>query len=97
MPLHVRLTQTSNTGLQTLLMVGPAFGGISITQPGRTTQSYTMTGMATVVRLQPKEGIALGPTQLRIGAELGWQGLWADKVSASRGFIGLDFGLAWSL
>ncbi len=97
MPLLVRLTQTGNSGLQTVLLVGPAFGGLTVTPGSHPAQSHSMSGMATVVRLQPKSGIALGPTQLRIGAELGWQGLWGDKVSASRGFAGVDLGFPWSL
>jgi len=97
MPLLLRLTQTSSSQLQTVLLIGPAFGGLSVTPGSRSAQTHSMTGLATIVRLQPKEGIALGPTQLRIGAELGWQGLWADKVSASRGFFGVDLGLPWSL
>ena len=96
-PLLLRLTQTSSSQLQTVLLVGPAFGGLSVTPGTRPSQDHTMTGIATIVRLQPKEGIALGPTQLRIGAEMGWQGLWADKVSSSSGFFGLDLGLPWSL
>ena len=97
MPLLVRLTQTGGNQLQTVLLVGPAFGGLSVTPGTRASQDHSMTGLATIVRLQPKEGIALGPTQLRIGAEMGWQGLWADKVSSSRGFFGVDLGLPWSL
>ena len=97
MPLLMRLTQTGSSQLQTVLLVGPAFGGLSVTPGTRASQDHTMAGLATIVRLQPKEGIALGPTQLRIGAEMGWQGLWADKVSSSRGFFGVDLGLPWSL
>jgi len=97
MPLLFRMTQTGTSGLQTVLLVGPAFGGLTVTPGTNPAQSHSMSGMATVVRLQPKSGIALGPTQLRIGAELGWQGLWGDKVSASRGFAGVDLGFPWSL
>jgi hypothetical protein len=97
MPLLVRLTQSGTGSVQTVLLVGPAFGNLSITPGNRAAQSHGMTGMSALVRLQPKSGIAIGPTQLLLGAELGWQGLWADKVSASRGFIGLDLGFPWSL
>ena len=97
LPVLVRLTQAGNSALQTILLVGPAFGGLSVTPGSRAAQSHSMAGLAGIVRLQPKEGIALGPTQLRIGAELGWQGLWSDKVSASRGFVGVDLGFPWSL
>ena len=97
LPVLVRLTQAGNSALQTILLVGPAFGGLSVTPGSRAAQSHSLAGLAGIVRLQPKEGIALGPTQLRIGAELGWQGLWSDKVSASRGFVGVDLGFPWSL
>jgi hypothetical protein len=97
MPILLRLTQTGSSQLQTVLLVGPALGGMSVTPGSRAAQSHSMMGLATIVRLQPKEGIAMGPTQLRIGAELGWQGLWADKVNSSRGFFGVDLGFPWSL
>lgn len=97
MPLLLRLTQNGSGSLQTVLLVGPAFGNLSVTPGDRAAQSHGMAGMSALLRLQPKSGIALGQTQLRLGAELGWQGLWADKVSASRGFIGLDLGFPWSL
>ena len=83
-------------GLVAALMVGPSFGGATIAH-GNANSSEMLAGLAAKARFEKANGVAVAGRSLHFGLELGLEALWSNSMSSSRGFIGLDVGLPWSL